>query len=62
MKKAMWVEEYDEFKIKTEDCTFSLHGCGGKNCVEARYRRKSGTMEWQLASSICKKCGLKIIV
>lgn len=67
-KMREWLKIHEEIKVEYRDCLpkikidgFEL-GCGGKNCVEANYRRNPVTLEWQLMWSRCKQCDRRIIV
>lgn len=58
-KQKQWIDDRCGAKVEIEDCVL---GCGGKNCVEATYIKNDVTLKWQLATSVCTKCGRRIIV
>ena len=63
-----WFKVREETKTELDDCHVLTHpdgtsiGCGGKNCVEVYYMRNKATLEWQVVSGECKKCGLRWLV
>lgn len=53
-----WLKIREETKTETTDC----YRCGGKDCLESHYMRNPVSLEWQLMNSVCKSCGMKVIV
>ena len=54
-----WLDARSEMKTEVADC---ILGCGGKGTVEEKYRRDRITLEWRMSGSVCKCCGMKIVV
>lgn len=67
-KQKQWIDERTGSKVEMSDCFPDKEidgirlGCGGKNCVESIYIKNDVTLQWQLATSVCRKCGRRIIV
>lgn len=62
-----WLTDREETKVEMHDCPRITHeghsyGCGGKACVETLFVKNKVTLEWQIASGTCTKCGMKFIV
>ena len=71
-KQKQWIDDRCGAKVEIEDCLSDKEvecdgkkirlGCGGKKCVESTYFKNDVTLKWQLATSVCKNCGRRIIV
>lgn len=62
-KMKEWLSLREETKIEYRNCIKTKSfGCGGEKCVKTLYVRNKVTLEWQIASGYCEKCGFQYIV
>lgn len=68
-KMKKWFEERQGTKVEYTDChqlrmrdKSLIMGCDGKKCVKTTYVKNPATLEWQIASGVCEKCGMRFLV